>query len=103
MALGWEVHAYWQEELDREKRWWLHTLAVAPEFHGHCLGEAAVAAAAALLRSKGVSELLLDCSADGVLPAYYGRLRFVALSQKEITYPSGNTFSTVLMRRIIEP
>jgi len=100
-TLSCEVHAYWPEKLGAEKRWWLHTLAVAPEFRGRRLGEETVSAAVSLLRSKGASELFLDCGAEGVLPAYYGKLGFDPLAKKAITYPSGNTFLIVLMRNTI--
>ncbi|HXN34983.1 MAG TPA: GNAT family N-acetyltransferase [Opitutaceae bacterium] len=103
VTLSLEVHEYWRGELGGEGRWWLHTLAVAPGFRGRRLGEEAVAAAASLLRSKAVPELYLDCGADGILPAYYGRLGFGTLANKAITYPSGNTYPIVLMRMALAP
>src|SRR5271154_432243 len=39
MALSFEAHPYWLEELGGEPRWWLHSLAVAPGFRGRRLGE----------------------------------------------------------------
>lgn len=101
-TLSLEVHVYWTEELGSERRWWLHTLAVAPGFHGRSLGEEAVAAAATLLHSRGAGELWLDCGADGVLPGYYGELGFAVLGKKDIAYPSGNTYPIMLMRKVIE-
>src|ERR1700690_692490 len=56
-TLSFEVHSQWTGELGGEGRWWLHSLAIAPGFRGRRLGEEAVAAAASLLRSKGVLEL----------------------------------------------
>ena len=103
VTLAFEVHAQWPEKLGGEKRWWLHTLAVAPEFRGRRLGEETVSASFALLQSRGAGELLLDCGADGVLPAYYRRLGFTVLAQKDITFPSGNTFPIELMRKAVEP
>jgi ribosomal protein S18 acetylase RimI-like enzyme len=102
VTLSFEVHAHWREKLGANKRWWLHTLAVAPDSRGRRLGEETVLAAVSLLGSRGASELLLDCGADGVLPEYYGKLGFEALEKKGIAYPSGNTFLIVLMRRNIE-
>jgi GNAT superfamily N-acetyltransferase len=98
MALSFEVHPYWREELGTEPRWWLHTLVVAPGFRGKRVGEEAVSAAVALARSRGAGDLVLDCGTDGVLPAYYGRLGFETVAQKDITYPSGNTYPITLMR-----
>jgi SAM-dependent methyltransferase/ribosomal protein S18 acetylase RimI-like enzyme len=103
LALSFESHQYWREEMGEEPRWWLHTLVVAPGFRGRRVGEEAVSAAVALIRSRGAGDLFLDCSTDGVLPAYYGRLGFETLAQKNITYPSGNTYPITLMRRITDP
>jgi len=103
MALSFEVHPYWREEIGAEPRWWLHTLVVAPGFRGRRVGEEAVSAAVALIRSRGAGDLFLDCGTDGVLPAYYGRLGFDVLAQKDITYPSGNTYPITLMRKVTDP
>jgi ribosomal protein S18 acetylase RimI-like enzyme len=103
MALSFEAHPYWSDELGTELRWWIHTLAVSPEFRGRRVGEEAVAAAVAHVRSKNSGDLYLDCGTDGVLPAYYTRLGFVTLAQKDITYPSGNTYPITLMRRGLDP
>jgi ribosomal protein S18 acetylase RimI-like enzyme len=103
MALSFEVHPYWREALGAEPRWWLHTLAVAPGFRGKRVGEEAVEYAVALVRSRAAGDLFLDCGTDGVLPAYYGRLGFETLAQKDITYPSGNTYPITLMRKVSDP
>jgi ribosomal protein S18 acetylase RimI-like enzyme len=102
VTLGFEVHPQWPEELGPDKCWWLHTLAVAPEFRGLRLGEATVAEAVSLLRSRAAGQLFLDCAAEGVLPAYYRKLGFTTVARKNITFPSGNTFLIELMGRRIE-
>jgi ribosomal protein S18 acetylase RimI-like enzyme len=103
VTLGFEVHEKWPEELGPAKRWWLHTLAAAPEFRGRRLGEATVTAAIGLLRTRGVAELFLDCDAGGILPAYYRKLGFVTLAQKPISFPSGNAVLIELMSRRVSP
>jgi ribosomal protein S18 acetylase RimI-like enzyme len=103
VTLGCEVHEKWPEELGPARRWWLHTLAVAPEFRGRRLGEATVAAAVGWLRSRGADELILDCDAHGVLPAYYRKLGFVTRAQKPVSFPSGNAFLIELMSQRIAP
>ncbi len=103
VTLGLEVHEKWPDRLGSEKRWWLHTLAVAPEFRGRRLGEATVAAAVELVRSRGAKDLILDCDAGGVLPAYYRKLGFVTLAQKDIPFPSGKTVLIELMSRRVGP
>jgi ribosomal protein S18 acetylase RimI-like enzyme len=100
-TLSFETHAHWQEELGAEMRWWLHTLAIAPEYRRRRMGEETVAAAESLLRTRDAHELFLDCGADGVLPAYYGSLGYDTRASKAITYPSGNTYPIVLMRKVI--
>lgn len=102
-TLSYETHECWKEELGAAMRWWLHTLAIAPRYRRRRLGEEAVAAAESFLHSKEASELFLDCGADGILPAYYGKLGYDALANKAITYPSGNTYPIVLMRKVIGP
>jgi hypothetical protein len=37
----------------------------------------------------------------GFLPLYYGNLGYSVVARQEITYPSGNTFPMVLMRKEI--
>jgi GNAT superfamily N-acetyltransferase len=103
VSLGFEIHPHWEEQLGAEKRWWLHTLAVAPQTRGRRLGVETVSSAVSLLRAKGATELFLDCDAKGILPVYYGKLGFEAVAEKGICFPSGNTFPIVLMRKIIEP
>jgi hypothetical protein len=90
-TLSFETHECWKEELGAAMR------------RRRRLGEETVAAAESFLHSKEASELFLDCGADGILPAYYGKLGYDALANKAITYPSGNTYPIVLMRKVIGP
>jgi hypothetical protein len=53
----------------------------------------------AMIRDAGASEVFLDCVDTGFLPRYYLSLGYEVLAQKDITYPSGNTFPMVLMKK----
>jgi hypothetical protein len=52
------------------------------------------------LSKVGVHDLYLDCvDVAGFLPAFYARLGFTKIAERSTTYPTGNRFSMVLMRR----
>jgi ribosomal protein S18 acetylase RimI-like enzyme len=75
-------------------------LATAQNFRGRRLGEVAVRMACEHLVIAGVNVVHLDCvDVDGFLPAFYERLGFVKVAERNITYPSGNSFPMVLMRK----
>lgn len=100
LSLRQEASPYWREELGEERRWWLSTLATAERFRGKNLGRRAVEEAWVLAQVNGASALYLDCvDARGFLPAFYRRLGYSELARKTITYPSGNSFPMVLMRK----
>ena len=100
LSLRHEASPYWREELGDERRWWLSTLATAERFRGRKLGERAVEEAWVLAQVKGAGALFLDyVDARGFLPAFYRRLGYSDLARKIITYPSGNSFPMVLMRK----
>ncbi len=99
-SLRHEANPHWREELGTARRWWLSTLATAERFRGRKLGERAVEEAWVLAQVKGAGALFLDCvDARGFLPAFYRRLGYSDLARKIITYPSGNSFPMVLMRK----
>jgi ribosomal protein S18 acetylase RimI-like enzyme len=100
VSLAWEVSPFWQKEVGAVAHWWLSMLAVATEFRGVKIGEKTVLEAENWLRGKGATEMFLDCVDErGFLPSFYKRLGFYEVFRKSITYPSGNTFPMVLMRK----
>ena len=101
VSLTWEVSPYWQKEVGADAYWWLSMLAVATEFRGAKIGEQTVLEAENWLRGKGATGVFLDCvDEQGFLPSFYKRLGFDEVCRKSITYPSGNTFPMVLMRKM---
>jgi ribosomal protein S18 acetylase RimI-like enzyme len=101
VSLAWEVSPFWQKEVGADAYWWLSMLAVATEFRGVRIGEQTVIEAENWLRGKGATEMFLDCVDErGFLPSFYKRLGFDEVYRKSITYPSGNTFPMVLMRKM---
>jgi hypothetical protein len=52
-----------------------------------------------IVLDAGANEVFIDCVDGGFLPPYYAGIGYEALGHKEITYPSGNTFPMVLMRK----
>ncbi|MGD0915255.1 MAG: GNAT family N-acetyltransferase [Thermodesulfobacteriota bacterium] len=101
VSLAWEVSPYWQKEVGADAYWWLSTLAVATEFRGEKIAEQMVLEAENWLRGKGATEVFVDCVDErGFLPSFYKRLGFDEVCRKSITYPSGNTFPMVLMKKM---
>ena len=99
VTLAFENSPYWIEEIGEDRRWWIKSLAVARRYRGARVGERVMQQSEALIRGAGAAEAFLDCVDAGFLPAYYTRLGYQELGRKEITYPSGNTFPMMLMRR----
>ena len=90
----------WADLISERGAWWLHNLATAQAFRGKRLGERAVSSVGEHLARLGVRSVYLDCvDVGGFLPTFYGRLGFMKVCERSITYPSGNTFPMVLMRK----
>lgn len=89
----------WMSDLPNKNVWWLCTMAAARQFRGRRLGEQAVLEASTFLQNKMVDCLYLDCVNGGFLPQFYKKIGFAEVTRKDITYPSGNTFEMVLMRK----
>ena len=57
------------------------------------------------MREQGGHAVWLHCVNDAehaeVIPSYYGRLGFDEVLRTEVTYPSGNAFPMVVMRKIL--
>jgi ribosomal protein S18 acetylase RimI-like enzyme len=98
-----ETIAYYGDELNTGRRWWMHTLVVDRAFAGRRLGEWAVAAVCDLVRARGGDSVWLHCVNDAnhtdVIPGYYERLGFDEVVRADVTYPSGNSFPMVVMRK----
>jgi ribosomal protein S18 acetylase RimI-like enzyme len=100
LSLVLSTPAEWADVISERETWWLHNLATAQNFRGRRLGEVAVRMACEHLVIAGVNVVHLDCvDVDGFLPAFYERLGFVKVAERNITYPSGNSFPMVLMRK----
>ena len=90
----------WADIVAEAHTWWLQNLATAEGFRGRRLGESAVSVAGEHLLRDCVPEVYLDCvDVRGFLPGFYQRLGLVKVCGRNITYPSGNTYPMVLMRR----
>jgi len=90
----------WADIVMAAHTWWLQNLATAEGFRGKRLGELAVSMAGEYLVRDCVPEVYLDCAdVGGFLPGFYEKLGFVKVCGRNITYPSGNTYPMVLMRR----
>ena len=90
----------WADLVVEAHTWWLQNLATAKAFRGKRLGELAVSMAGEHLLRDCVREVYLDCvDVGGFLPGFYQKLGFVKVCGRNITYPSGNTYPMVLMRR----
>jgi hypothetical protein len=101
VTLAGEADSYWPEKTGGVRCWWIKTLAVSRQHRGGKLGARVMQQAEAVLHQAGASEAWLDCVATGILPDYYARLGYAELGRKDITYPSGNTFPMVLMRKAV--
>jgi ribosomal protein S18 acetylase RimI-like enzyme len=99
VMLAFENSSYWSEEIGVDRRWWIKSLAVARRCRGAGVGKRVMQESEALIRRAGAAEAFLDCVDAGFLPGYYTRLGYEELGRKDITYPSGNTFPMVLMRK----
>jgi hypothetical protein len=102
LAIIYDMPSYWRDEIGTEAEWWLSTLATAPRFRGEKLGEQAVAKAIIWLCESKAQSVYLDC-ASGFLPAFYQRSEFSTITEKEVSFPSGNTYPLVLMKRVLQP
>ena len=100
-----ETLEYYGDEHKTVPRWWMHTLVVDRAFAGRRVGEQAVAAVCDLVRERGGDSFWLHCVNDAnqaeVIPSYYARLGFEEVLRTEVTYPSGNAFPMVVMRRTL--
>ena len=100
-----ETLGYYGDELKTAPRWWMHTLAIDRAFAGRGVGELAVAAVCDLARERGGDSVWLHCVNDAnhaeVISLYYARLGFDEVMRAEVTYPSGNAFPMVVMRKAL--
>jgi ribosomal protein S18 acetylase RimI-like enzyme len=93
---------YWTTQLGEVSRWYIGTLAVGSSRHGMGIGPEVVRAVEDFVRTSNGEEVFLDCVDEkGFLPLYYESLGYSVVARQEITYPSGNTFPMVLMRKEI--
>lgn len=99
VTLAFEKDPDWQEVVGPEKNWWLKTLAISRACHGQGLGGQVMQACETHLARSGARAVWLECVEAGFLPDYYARLGYEVIKRKTITYPSGNTFPVVLMRK----
>src|SRR4030042_1853638 len=91
---------YWATQLGEVSRWWISMLAVEASYYGMGIGYEVVKSVEEYVRVLNVEEIFLDCVDEkGFLPRYYGSLGYSIIARQEITYPSGNTFPMVLMRK----
>ena len=100
-----ETLGYYGAELMNVPRWWMHTLVIDRAFAGRAVGKLVVAAVCDLVRERGGDWLWLHCVNDAnhaeVIPSYYARLGFDEELRTEVTYPSGNAFPMVVMRKAL--
>lgn len=99
VTLAFEVNSYWPDEVGKNCRWWIKSLGVVRRCHNAGIGRRMMEAGENHLRTTGAVDVFLDCVDGGFLPAYYEHLGYEEISRKDITYPSGNTFPMVLMRK----
>ena len=99
VTVAFEINSYWPEKIGESRRWWIKSLGVARLCHNAGIGRQMMEACERHLRTTGATEVFLDCVDGGFLPAYYARLGYDEISRKDITYPSGNTFPMVLMKK----
>ena len=100
-----ETLGYYGDELKTVPRWWMHTLVIDRSFAGRGIGEQTVVAVCDLVRERGGDSVWLHCVNDAnhaeVIPSYYARLGFEEVLRTEVTYPSGNAFPMVVMRKAL--
>jgi ribosomal protein S18 acetylase RimI-like enzyme len=93
---------YWAVRLGEVHRWWISMLAVSASRRRMGIGREVVRAAEDYVHTLNGEEVFLDCVDEkGFLPLYYESLGYSVIARQEITYPSGNTFPMVLMRKEI--
>ncbi len=99
VTLAHENNPDWSEQLGSERRWWIKSLAVARTWRGAGIGRRVMQACETRIDSCRATQAFLDCVDTGFLPGYYAQLGYEVLGRKPITYPSGNTFAMVLVRK----
>jgi ribosomal protein S18 acetylase RimI-like enzyme len=101
--VAFETIGYYGDELKSTPHWWMHTLVIDRAFAGRGVGEKAVAKVCDLVRERGADSVWLHCVNDAnhaeLMPLYYARLGFEEVLRTEVTYPSGNAFPMVVMRK----
>jgi hypothetical protein len=97
--LCYEQNLHWKDITGEQNHWWLSSLVVRRNSTYPEKGRSFVFAGLSYLKRRSCDGLYLDCvNNNEFLPAYYQSCGFERLSQKAITYKSGNTFPMVLMR-----
>lgn len=103
--LPFETLPYYGDALRTTPHWWMHTLIVDRAFAGRGVGRMAVAAVRDRVRAHRGDALWLHCVNDAnhaeVMPQYYAALEFAEVLRAELTYPSGNAFPMVVMRKAL--
>jgi GNAT superfamily N-acetyltransferase len=101
-----ETIGYYGDDLKATPRWWLHTLVIDRAVSGRRLGELVVAAVCDLVQRRGGKSVWLHCVNDAnhaeVVTTYYARLGFDEILRMDVTYPSGNSFPMVVMRKDLQ-
>jgi ribosomal protein S18 acetylase RimI-like enzyme len=93
---------YWTTQLGEVPQWWISMLAVSTSRREMGVGREVVRAVEDCITTSNGEVVFLDCVDEkGFLPLYYGNLGYSVVARQEITYPSGNTFPMVLMRKEI--
>jgi ribosomal protein S18 acetylase RimI-like enzyme len=103
VTLGFEASPYWTEQIGGDRQWWIKSLAVSPRYRGAGIGAYSMGECERAASSAGAKAVFLDCVDAGFLPSYYSRAGYEEVARKEITYPSGNAFPMVLMRKNLAP
>jgi GNAT superfamily N-acetyltransferase len=103
VTLAFEVNTYWIEAIGYDNCWWIKSLAVVRAWRGAGIGKRVMQECEAAVRDMGEGEVFIDCVDAGFLPDYYEGQGYEMLGHKEITYPSGNAFQMVLMKKVLNP
>ncbi|MGH7977309.1 MAG: GNAT family N-acetyltransferase [Limisphaerales bacterium] len=99
-SLAQKIPHEWADVVSEPQTWWIQTLAASQKFRGKNLGKLTMQFVETYLAKQNVQKLYLDCvDVAGFLPVFYSNLGFVKIEQRNITYPSGNTFPMVLMKK----
>lgn len=103
--VAFETISYYGDEFRTTPRWWMHTLVIDRAFAARKIGEQAVAAVGNWVRARGGDSVWLHCVNDAnhaeAMPLYYARLGFDEVLRTVVTYPSGNAFPMVVMRKFL--